>query len=173
MAAPGQTLPHRAVSSIRGGGGAGTTSINTSGAALSSTDNPRTPHRSIPSMPSAYSSPSSVRAEDEVIIIEFGSRKLRVGFAGDAVPKAVVGFEPEGSRRVGDFRRWEAGYVDNWRKKGWGNEHELWRGDIRGLDLGLVGDRMERGLREVFNKCVERSVHFLLSGKRLANSVGL
>lgn len=160
MAAPGQTLPHRAVSTIRGGGGAGATSINTSGIPPSSAkDNPRTPHRSIPSMPSAYNSPSSVRAEDEVIIIEFGSRKLRVGFAGDAVPKGVVSFEPEGARRVGDFRRWEAGYVDDWRKKGWGDDHELWRADIRGLDLGLVGDRMERGLREAFNKCVRRSNH--------------
>lgn len=151
MATPGQSLPHRAVSTIRGGGGAGPT-INTSGTASSSTDNPRTPHRSVPSMPSSYNSPSSVRAEDEVIIIEFGSRKLRVGFAGDAVPKGVVSFEPEGARRVGDFRRWEVGYVDDWRKQGWGDEHELWRGDIRGLDLGLVGDRMERGLREAFNK---------------------
>lgn len=152
MAAPGQTLPHRAVSTIRGGGGAGPASINTSGSAPSGADNPRTPHRSLPSMTSAYNSPSSVRAEDEVIIIEFGSRKLRVGFAGDAVPKGVVGFEPEGARRVGDFRRWEAGYVDDWSKQGWGTEHELWREDIRGLDLGLVGDRLERSLREAFNK---------------------
>ncbi|CAN8103414.1 unnamed protein product [Discula destructiva] len=154
MAAPGQSLPHRAVSSIRGGGGASLASINTSGTGSSSSaDNPRTPHRALPSLPSAYSSsPSSLRAEDEVLIIEFGSRKLRVGFAGDAVPKGVVGFEPEGARRVGDFRMWEVGYVEDWRKKGWGDEHELWKGDIRGLDLGLVGDRLERGLREAFNK---------------------
>lgn len=151
MEAPGQTLQHRAVSTIRGGGGTGPT-IYTSGTASTSADNPRTPHRSIPSMPSAFNSPSSVRAEDEVIIIEFGSRKLRVGFAGDAVPKGVVVFEPDGARRVGDFRRWAVGYMDDWRKQGWGVEHQLWRGNIRGLDLGLVGDRLERGLREAFNK---------------------
>lgn len=153
MATPGQTLPHRAVASIRGGA---TSSINTSasGGTTSSADNPRTPLRSVPNIPSAYSSPSSLRAEDEVLIIELGARKLRVGFAGDAVPKGVVTFGPEHARRVGDFRRWEVGYVDDWRKKGWGSEHELWRADVRGLDLGLVGDCMERGLREAFNKCV-------------------
>lgn len=162
MAAPGQALPHRAVSTIRGGGAGGSiASINTSGTASSSSggsDNPRTPHRAIPSLSSVYNSPSSLRAEDEVLIIEFGARKLRVGFAGDAVPKGVVEFEPEGARRVGDFRRWEVGYVADWRKKGWGDEHELWKADIRSLDLGLVGDRLERGLREAFNKCVQTSI---------------
>lgn len=157
MAMPGQTLPHRAVSSIRGGATIG--SINTSASAsgsgaTSSADNPRTPLRSIPNISSTYSSPSSLRAEDEVLIIELGARKLRVGFAGDPVPKGVGTFGPERARRVGDFRRWEVGYVDDWRKKGWGSEHELWRADVRGLDLGLVGDRMERELREAFNKCV-------------------
>lgn len=125
MAAPGQALPHRAVSTIRGGGGGtGITSINTSGIASSSSsgaDNPRTPHRAMPSLSSAYHSPASLRADDEVLIIEFGARRLRVGFAGDAVPKGVTGFEPEGARRVGDFRRWEVGYVADWRKKGWGS----------------------------------------------------
>lgn len=161
MAAPGQSLPHRAVSTIRGGGGTSMPSLNTSGITSSSStgaDNPRTPHRAISSLSSAYGSPSSLRAEDEVLIIEFGARRLRVGFAGDAVPKGVVGFEPEGSRRVGDFRRWDAGYVADWRKKTWGDEHELWKADIRSLDLGLVGDRLERGLREAFNKCVETSI---------------
>lgn len=140
------------MTSIRGGA---TTSINTAGASSTGGgDNPRTPLRPIPPMTPTFSSPSSLRAEDEVLIIEFGARKLRAGFAGDAVPKAAVGFGPEGARRVGDFRRWEVGYVDGWRKRGWGEEHELWRADVRGLDLGLVGDRLERGLREAFNKWV-------------------
>lgn len=150
MATPSQTLPHRAVSTIRGGA---LSSINTSSASGSASDGPRTPLRSLAAVPSSFNSPSSLRAEDEVLIVEFGARKLRVGFAGDAAPKGVVTFGPEQARRVGDFRRWEVGYVDDWRKKGWGTEHELWRSDIRGLDLGLVGDRLERGLREAFNRC--------------------
>lgn len=142
MAAPGATtLPHRAVSSIR-----------TSGDAASSS-NPRTPIRTIPSIPSQFNSPSSLRAEDEVLILEFGARRLRAGFAGDAVPKALVAFTPSQARRVGDLRAWEVGHVEDWaRGSKWGEEHELWRNDVRGLDLGLVGDRMERGLREAFNK---------------------
>lgn len=147
MAAPGgASLPHRAVSSIRGGAAPS--------GDPSSSANPRTPIRSIPSMPSQFNSPSSLRAEDEVLVIELGARRLRAGFAGDAVPKALVSFGPSQTRRVGDLRAWEAGFVDDWaRGTKWAEEHELWRNDVRGLDLGLVGDRMERGLREAFNKC--------------------
>lgn len=148
------SLPHRAVSSIRGGAAP-------SGDAASSS-NPRTPIRSIPSIPSQFNSPSSLRAEDDVLILEFGSRKLRAGFAGDAVPKALVAFSPGQARRVGDLRAWEVGHVDDWpRGQKWGEDHELWRNDVRGLDLGLVGDRMERGLREAFNKCGETPYAYL------------
>ncbi|KAJ0125328.1 hypothetical protein J7T55_006674 [Diaporthe amygdali] len=152
MAAPGgASLPHRAVSSIRGGAAPP--------GDASSSANPRTPIRSIPSIPSQFNSPSSLRAEDEVLIVEFGARKLRAGFAGDAVPKALVSFSPTQTRRVGDLRAWEIGHVDDWRRDDkWGEECELWRNDVRGLDLGLVGDRMERGLREAFNKCGDTSL---------------
>ncbi|KAF3766363.1 actin-like ATPase domain-containing protein [Cryphonectria parasitica EP155] len=154
MAAPSHTLPHRAVSSIRGGA---TASINTSNVTSASGDasggsNPRTPLRAIPPMTPTFSSPSSLRAEDEVLIVELGARRVRVGFAGDAAPKASVGCGPEQARRVGDFRRWEVGYEDGWRRRGWGEEHEMWRADVRGLDLGLVGDRLERALREAYNR---------------------
>lgn len=89
-------------------------------------------------------------------MIEFGSRKLRVGFAGDAVHKTTVEFGPEQQRRVGDFRAWHASYRDDWTRREtgskWGSEHELWKLDLRGLDLGLVADKIERGLREAFTK---------------------
>lgn len=160
MTTPSQTLPHRAVSTIRGGATTGS-SINApaSGAGGGGGgDNPRTPlSRSSmppPVAPGSFGSPSSLRAEDEVLVLELGSRRLRVGFAGDAAPKAAVGFGPEQARRAGDFRRWEVGRVDDWRRRAWGGEHELWRADVRGLDLGLVGDRMERALREAFSRCV-------------------
>jgi len=79
-----------------------------------------------------------------------------VGFSGDPVPRGAVSFGPEQQRRTGDFRAWQAGYDDDWRKrptgKQWGRDHELWDLDVRDLDLGLVGDKIERALREAFTK---------------------
>lgn len=45
----------------------------------------------------------------------------------------------------------------------WGDDHELWSMDVRGLNLGLVGDKLERAVREVITK------HLLMDmkGKRL------
>lgn len=45
----------------------------------------------------------------------------------------------------------------------WGDDHELWRMDVRGLDTGLVGDKIERAVREAVTK------HLLIDmrGKRL------
>lgn len=93
------------------------------------------------------------------MIIELGSRYLRAGFAGDAVPKAVVGFGPEEQRRAGDFRKWEVGYEKDWRKRiqgnAWGDGYELWKLDLRAVDLGLVGDKIERAVRDAFTKSVD------------------
>ncbi len=91
-----------------------------------------------------------------MLILELGTRKLRVGFAGDSLPRGTVSFTPEQQRRVGDYRIWEADYHDDWEKRAsgdlWGKGHELWQFDIRDLDLGLVGDKLERALREAFTK---------------------
>ncbi|KAI1474141.1 actin-like ATPase domain-containing protein [Daldinia eschscholtzii] len=142
----GTSLPHRAVSSIRAGD-------RSSAQALPPT--PHTPPRASV-VPSAFGSPSTLRADDEIIVVELGSRKLRIGFGGDAAPKRIATFGPEQQRRAGDFRAWEAGYQDNWRKraagKPWGSDYELWQLDLRGQDLGLVGDKLERELREAFTK---------------------
>lgn len=52
------------------------------------------------------------------------------------------------------------GYEKSWRermggdKKGWGEEYELWRMDTRGLDLGQVGDKIERAMRDAITKYV-------------------
>jgi actin-related protein len=53
---------------------------------------------------------------------------------------------------VGDYRGWDPGS----RRKDvnieqWGHEQELWRMDLRGLDLGLVEDKIERAVREAYN----------------------
>ncbi|KAI1213690.1 actin-like ATPase domain-containing protein [Annulohypoxylon truncatum] len=141
----GASLPHRTVSSIRAGD-------RSSVQALPST--PHTPPRTI--VPSSFGSPSTLRADDELIIIELGSRKLRIGFAGDPAPKRIVSFGPEQQRRAGDFRAWDIGYQADWRKrasgKPWGADHELWQLDVRGQDLALIGDKLERELRDAFTK---------------------
>ncbi|ORY63966.1 actin-related protein RO7 [Pseudomassariella vexata] len=137
----GPALAHRTVSSIRA-------------AREVSPNSPHTPIRSLSS--GQISSPSSLRADDDVLVIELGCRRLRVGFAGDPVPKRIVSFEGKQARRAGDFRAWEAGYEDDWRKRAsgqaWGWEQQLWQLDVRGQDLGLVGDKIERGLREALVK---------------------
>lgn len=148
MSAPaGSTpLPHRSVANIRSPTGAGhRPSSHQSG--------PSTPLRPIPSN---FGSPSSLRADDEIIIVEFGTRKLQVGFSGDPFPRGCVWFGPDQQRRVGDFRDWQADYRQDWRSAAagglWGRDHELWQYDVRGADLGLVGDKIERALREAFTK---------------------
>ncbi|KAK4239198.1 hypothetical protein C8A03DRAFT_32750 [Achaetomium macrosporum] len=144
MSAPAGSapLPHRSVANIRSPSGAG---HHQSG--------PSTPLRAIPSN---FGSPSSLRADEEIIIIEFGTRKLQVGFSGDPAPRGCIWFGPDQQRRVGDFREWQTDYRYDWRRAAagglWGKDHELWQYDVRGADLGLVGDRIERALREAFTK---------------------
>lgn len=74
------------------------------------------------------------------------------------MPKAVIGFGPDTQRRAGDYRQWQLGHEADWRQrvsgKAWGEEHELWKPDLRHVDLGLVGDRIERAMREAVTKYV-------------------
>src|ERR1700709_1405071 len=92
---------------------------------------PTSPHTPLRTISSAYGSPSALRAEEDCVVIELGSRYLRAGFAGDATPRAFLSFGPEEQRRPGDYRRWELDYDKHWRKriqgKGWGNAYELWK----------------------------------------------
>lgn len=75
---------------------------------------------------------------------------------GESAPRCRLGFGPEESRRVGDYRKWMPGFNERKRKRRtvdrWGNDYELWRMDIRGLDMGLVGDKIERAVREAITK---------------------
>lgn len=134
---------HRSVASIRPQAG-----INVG--------TPSTPHTPLRTISSTYGSPSALRAEEECVVIELGCRYLRAGFAGDAKPRAVLEYGPEEQRRPGDYRRWQLGYEKNWRdriqEKRWGEAYELWQPDLRGVDLGLVGDRIERAIREAYTK---------------------
>ncbi|TVY58207.1 Actin-related protein 4 [Lachnellula cervina] len=120
------------------------------------TANSGSPHTPLRTISSAFGSPSALRAEEDYVVIELGARYFKAGFAGDAVPKAVLDYGPEERRRAGDYRKWNIGYEKEWRKriqgKEWGEAYELWRPELRGLDLGLIGDKIDRAFREAFTK---------------------
>ena len=68
---------------------------------------------------------------------------------------------------MGDYRKWLPGFDERKRKtqrvQNWGNDHELWRMDMRGLDMGLVSDKIERAVREAVTKYLLIDI----KGKRL------
>jgi hypothetical protein len=138
---------HRSVSSIR---------PSISGGQPSTGGAPGSPHTPLRAISSNFASPSTLRAEEDYVIIELGSRYMRAGFAGDASPKAVIAFGPEQQRRAGDYRRWQASYEAEWRSRGkekhWGDNHVLWNLDLKAVDLDLVSDKIERALRDAFSK---------------------
>jgi hypothetical protein len=84
------------------------------------------------------------------VVIELGSRFVRAGFAGDSLPKAVVQCGQEQRRRVGDFRAWES--PERSPGHAWSAENEIWRYDLRTTDLGLVHDKLDRLLRDIFTR---------------------
>ncbi|KAH9828510.1 fungal specific actin related protein [Teratosphaeria destructans] len=111
---------------------------------------PRTPllGRSISSQ---FGSPGSFRTEQEDnIVYELGARHLSAGFAGESRPRCMVGFTPNIGRRAGDYRQHDIDYRTKDRKDArWGEGYELYRTDIRELDLDLVEDKLERILRRI------------------------
>ena len=117
---------------------------------------PNSPHTPQRTFSSAFSSPSlSYRSEEDTHVFEFGARHLFAGVAGETAPRCTVEFGPESSRRVGDYRSWLPGYVRPLKKRreeDWGREYVLWDMDLRRLDLGLVEDKIERAVREVYEK---------------------
>ncbi|KAM0458735.1 hypothetical protein ACHAPV_005724 [Trichoderma viride] len=137
----GPTLAHRSVASIR--------SAPTIQEHSGSGPTPNTPPRIISN---TYGSPATIRADDDFLIIQIGSRFIRAGFAGDNQPKAVLTSEPKDQRRAGDFRDCQqpgAGDVESWAE-----QYEIWRYDLRQVDLGLVYDKLDRLLRDAFGRCL-------------------
>lgn len=134
----GPSLAHRSVASIRSAPPPGSPS------------SPHTPTRS--SIAQTYGSPSAVRADDDVVVIELGSRHLRAGFAGDAHPKTTLRCGPEDQRRVGDFRSWQDHAPGDTVGLDWSRENEFWRHDLREIDLGLFQDKLERAVRDAFTR---------------------
>lgn len=123
---------------------------------------PHTPQQQLRSGNNSFASNtspgSSFRNEDDAIIFELGARWLRAGFEGSSAPMCVVGYGPEESRRVGDYRGWTEGIAGKrplsvpLNPEDWVRDYELWRLDLRQIDLGLVEDKIERVFRETYNQ---------------------
>ncbi|RVX65978.1 hypothetical protein B0A52_09904 [Exophiala mesophila] len=114
---------------------------------------PHTPSNRHISSTSSSPFPSYWRTEEDPIIIELDPRYLRAGFQGDSAPQCTIRFTPQNSRRVGDYRVYLPGYrrrKEDVRVKS--KEYELWRNDLQDVDLGLLEDKLERAVREAYNK---------------------
>ncbi|KAG5914641.1 hypothetical protein E4U53_004616 [Claviceps sorghi] len=134
-------LAHRNVAGIR-------TSMPPQASAGSSFTPHTPPQRA---MTSSFGSPSTIRADDDFLILELGSRFVRAGFAGDSSPKACLTSGPAQQRRAGDFRAWqEPGPRSS--TMTWAVDYEMWRYDVRDVDLGLFRDKLERLLRDAFTR---------------------
>lgn len=111
----------------------------------------------VSSFGSSSSPLSSFRNEEDAIILEMGARSLRAGFEGESTPTCSVGFGPEESRKVGDYRGWAGPKGPGEQAPGrldaeeWAKSHELWRMDLREVDLRLVEDKIERAVRDIYN----------------------
>ncbi|KAI1975557.1 hypothetical protein LOZ55_004658 [Ophidiomyces ophidiicola] len=124
---------------------------------------PHTPQQSR-HMHSPFTGPSSpgssFRHEEDSVIIEIGSRYLRAGFEGNSVPMCIVGFNPEEGRRVGDYRGWikstdqdaQIGKIPPTPLGQWSTKYELWTKDIRDFDISFFEAKLERSIRELYNK---------------------
>lgn len=121
----------------------------------STPESPRTPlNRSVSAL---YGSPGgSFRTDDEYAVVEIGARFVRGGFPGESAPRCTLAYSPEDQRRAGDYRQWDPEYSRKRRKpqKGqdWGQDFELYRMNLAELDLGLVEDKFEKAMRDVYNK---------------------
>ncbi|WPH00227.1 Hypothetical protein R9X50_00305000 [Acrodontium crateriforme] len=112
---------------------------------------PRTPLLSR-SINAQFGSPGSFRTEPEdQVVYELGARHLSAGFAGESRPRCILRFDPDNGARVGDYRVYEPFHQKPIRKvenyEAWGQDYELYRSNLKRLDLGLVEDRLERAVR--------------------------
>ncbi len=118
-------------------------------------ESPRTPL--LRSFSSTFGSPGAgFRTEDDYVVIEVGSRFVRGGFPGESSPRCTISSGPDEQRRVGDYRNWYPEHGNTRRipnkAQPWGHDYELWPMDLSNVNLGLVGDRFERAIREMYSK---------------------
>ncbi|KAK5938734.1 hypothetical protein PMZ80_008926 [Knufia obscura] len=103
---------------------------------------------------SNFSTPGSTYGkEEDAIIIELSPRYLKAGIESESHPQCRYEFRPTNAKRLGDYRQWLPGYTaPKESPEKWGEGYELWRNDLKDFDLGLLGDKLERAVREVYNK---------------------
>lgn len=82
---------------------------------------------------------------EDPLIFEIGSRLLRAGFANEGTPRC----ELEWAEEVFWSRE---GCVWSTRDQDGEGKGELWRGDLRSVEMGVVEDVVERGVRMAYNK---------------------
>lgn len=125
------------------------------GAGQTTPGSPRTPRTPLlsRSLSSQFGSPGGLRAEPEdVIVYELHERYVTAGYAGESRPRCFVRFNPESGRRVGDWRAYDYSLPSKESVKKeifeqWAGDRELYRADVRSLDLGLVEDKLDRAVR--------------------------
>lgn len=103
---------------------------------------------------SNYSTPGSTYGkEDDAVILELSPRCIKAGIEGESHPQIRYDFKPEKSVRLGDYRQHLPGYTKAEEPlETWGAGYELWKNDLRDFDLGLLGDKLERAVREIYYK---------------------
>lgn len=118
---------------------------------------PRTPRTPLlgRSYSSNFDSPGlSFRQDDDYLIFEFSHRYLRAGLGGEIEPRCFYRFDVVAQRRAGDYSQWipdstvSATRAADVNIDQWSKPYELWQMDLRNADLALVGDKVERALRE-------------------------
>ena len=118
---------------------------------------PNSPHTPVlgRSISSQYGSPGNFRPEEELVIYGFDARSVRAGLPGEVSPRCYIQYNPNRSRRLGDFRDVSEPSTDNSTAEDW----QLWNLDVRKTNLGLAEDKLERLLREVHH------THLLMEAK--------
>ena len=78
---------------------------------------------------------------------------MKVGIEGECHPQVRYDFKPVNVKRLGDYRQWLPDYIPQQESlEDWGVDYELWRNDLRDFNFGLMSDKLERAVREVYNK---------------------
>lgn len=119
---------------------------------------PRTPRAPLGgrSSSSNFGSPGlGFRQDDDYFVFEFSELFLRAGLGGEPDPRCELSFGPKSQRMVGNHSPYLA-VGDAPRRRAmrgesyesWGRAHEMWRMDLRKVDLALVADKVERSLRD-------------------------
>ncbi|KAK5095187.1 hypothetical protein LTR70_003655 [Exophiala xenobiotica] len=103
---------------------------------------------------SSFSTPGSTYGkEEDAVIIELSQRCLKAGIEGESHPQCRYDFKPTNAKRLGDYRQWLPSYTKPRESlDGWGEGYALWENDLKDFDLGLLGDKLERAVQEVYNK---------------------